>query len=137
MKRIIVSIVAVLTFTTPALALSQQSKAPAKQTQASKDKVYLTVLNQVLAQGAPVYLNVSNQDKLKYGRYTCQALNAKVPLNTVFANYIQAVIKDVSPELRAQAGYFVGSSMGTGVEILCPQYKPQLNTWAKAQGFIQ
>lgn len=137
MKRIIVSIVAVLTFTTPALALSPQSKAPVKLTQANKNQVYLTVLNQALAQGAPAYLNISNQDKLRYGHYACKALNAKVPLNTVFANYIQAVIKDLSPELRSQAAYFVGSTMGAGIETLCPQYIPQLSEWVKAQGFVQ
>ena len=135
MKKLTIAIATVLSLALPGVAFAQ-SKTPSKpKLESATDRAYLKVLNQVLAQAAPEYLKVSDQDKLDYGRYTCQALDSQISLDQVFMNHMKAMVREVPPGLHRQAGFFIGSSMQFGVNSFCPNYLPELNEWIKE--FVQ
>lgn len=132
MQKLLVSIATMLSLAAPAVALEQpkiQSRVTPPQTGANK--VYLEILNQALAQGAPEYLKLSDRDKLSYGHRTCEALEANVSLDTLFFDYVKSVMKNVPAQKQHQAGFLLGSSMYAGVYSFCPKYLPQLNQWGE------
>lgn len=131
MKKLVVTIATMLSIAVPGVAFAQP-KTPSKPIlQTTENKMYLKILNQALAQGAPDYLNLSDSDKLEYGRYTCQALDNKVNLDTLFFDFVRSAMKDIPAQQQHQAGFLLGSSMYAGVYSFCPQYMPQLSEWGK------
>ncbi|HCF26485.1 MAG TPA: hypothetical protein DEV81_04585, partial [Cyanobacteria bacterium UBA11049] len=85
----------ILILSVPGVALAQPKKLSKSTPQTAETKIYLEILNRALTQGAPDYLSLSDRDKLEYGHYTCQALDSKVSLDTIFFDYIRTVMKDV------------------------------------------
>ncbi len=132
MQKLLITIATMLSLAAPAVAL-EQPKIPRKLTppQTGANKDYLEILNKALAQGAPDYLKLSDQDKLSYGHHTCEALEANVSLDTLFFDYVKSVMKDVPAQQHQQAGFLLGSSMYAGVYSFCPKYLPQLNEWGR------
>lgn len=136
MQKLILAIATILSLAAPGAAPAE-SKIATKTPQTEAERAYLEILNHALVQGAPEYVKLSEQDKLSYGHYTCQALATKVSLDTILFDYLQAVAKDVSPNMQQQAGFFLGSSMYAGVHSFCPSYLPQLNDWGKKRFVAQ
>lgn len=135
MKRLLLFVAAALSVTTP-IAASGSQLGGLKLAQASRNQTYLNILNQGLSRLAPAYLNVPDEDKLRYGHYACQSLDAGMSFDTIFFNYAQALIKDTPREQQSQAGSFVGLSIGAGVHSFCPEHMPQLMDWLKTRGFV-
>lgn len=131
MQKLLVTIATLFSLAAPAVALQPKIQSRLTPAQTGANKTYLDILNKALAQGAPEYLNISDQKKLDYGHRTCKALEANVSLDTLFFDYIKSIVKDVPPKQQHQAGFLLGSSMYAGVYSFCPSYLPQLNEWGK------
>lgn len=131
MQKLLVSVGTILIISLPGLAFAQPNTKSKSIPQTAANKTYLEILNKALAQGAPDYISLSDAEKLNYGHYTCEALDKKVSLDTLFVDYISTVMKDVPTQQRQQAGFLLGSSMYAGVYSFCPQHMPELNEWGK------
>ena len=130
MRKLVLTL-GILILSLPEVAFAQPKTLTKPTPQTAENNTYLEILNRALTQGAPDYLSLSDRDKLEYGHYTCQALESKVSLDTIFFDYIRSVIKNVPAQQQHQAGFLLGSSMYTGVYSFCPQYMPQLDEWGK------
>jgi hypothetical protein len=130
MRKLVLT-VGILILSVPGVAFAQPKTLTKPTPQTAENNTYLEILNRALTQGAPDYLSLSDRDKLEYGHYTCQALESKVSLDTIFFDYMRSVIKNVPAQQQHQAGFLLGSSMYAGVYSFCPQYMPQLNEWGK------